>query len=191
MLRCGGCGPLDLDAGGVHEWRHELHEGAGVGRPRRGVAIEAAVEDIVQAVGQGPVRGAWKLEGPCWRRTRDELVEHGAQGVDVSGGAGSGAFEHLGRHVGDRAGDAGEAPRERQRQAQLGGVENSSQAEVTHQHALGVVFDEDVGWLQVAMDHAAVVGVGHGVGDGGHHGHGLLPRHLATGDDQVLGQVTS
>ncbi len=101
------------------------------------------------------------------RAAGDDVVQDRAQQVDIAGDADLGrlAHGHLGRHVGRRAGDIGDRRRlgDRERQAPV------------HQHHLAEIPEHHVLGFQVAVQHAAGVGKGDGVG------------HLHQ-DLQVLGQ---
>ena len=77
--------------------------------------------------------------------SREELVEDEAERVDVAPDRHLASFELLGRHVGGRAGDA------------LGHRTGRGEAEVHDADPAGAV-EHDVRGLQIAMDHAALVG---------------------------------
>ena len=134
-----------------------------------------------EAVGVGIERGADGLGGRCLPRRRrvaacQELVQQHAERVDVRGGADRLAAQLL------RGGVVG-----RQRTHALAGelvrvvprigLEQLGDAEVEQLHVTFAV-DQDVAWLDVAVDHEMAVRVGNGLEHDTKERHALGHAHL-------------
>ena len=112
-----------------------------------------------------------------------QFVEHHAQGVNVGARVHGAALQLFGRQVVRRAGHR--TVQRRQRAA----VGHAGDAEVQHLGSVALV-QKDVGRLDVAMHHAAQVGVSQRVGHAAHQLRGLAGRGLpALG--QALAQVAA
>ena len=104
--------------------------------------------------GQRGGRGGLALE---WRPGAKRFVQHHAEGVDVGATIEPLASDLFRREVLDRA-QHGAGLRH------VGIVPDLGDPEVGHHHA-AVLAQQDVGWLDVAMDEAGLVGGTQGVGD--------------------------
>jgi len=111
--------------------------------------------------------------GVEWHAARDHFVQHHAERVDVGTVVGAFAANLLGRNVGRRADDG-----------PSGGVvlpaEDLRHAEV-HEDGLARGVDHHVGRFEVAVDHAALVSVMHGIAHGGHDADGFVKRQALAG----------
>ena len=148
--------------------------GSGSGRPglRCRQRATTAASWARRPAGAGPGAGPWPFM--CWAMIASWLspVKGGApgqhfeqdraQGVDVGARVAALAFDLLGGHViggAHRGGQVGVGDAVRafgQRQAKV------------HDHRLAFRGDQDVLRLQVAVDHAVLVAVGHAIGDLAH-----------------------
>src|SRR5262249_57899263 len=116
------------------------------------------------------------------RRAGGQLVEDGAQRVDVRGRAGlfGAAGGLLGGHVGRRAQDGARGGQRRL-------VQPPRQAEVSYLRR-AILGEQDVGRLEVSVDDVLVVGRLRGPGEGLDQG-GRLAR--LPGPAHLIGQVTA
>ena len=132
------------------------------------------------------------LSPPNGARPVKQRVQHGAQAVDVAGGGhgAAAAAGLLGRHVRRRAED-------RPGLGELDvGLDLLRQPEVGDVR-MALVVDQDVGRLEVAVQDAAGVGVGHRLGRLGHQAGGgprvvlvaAQQRHEAAAGDQLHAEV--
>ena len=110
------------------------------------------------------------------RPARQQLIQRGAERIDIAPRAGLVAADLLGCHEAGRAEHRadlrlqavrGRRDLERCARVRIVLADHLREAPVDH-HGLAELADEDVRGLEVAVDHAAAVRVGHGVDRGEH-----------------------
>ena len=152
-----------------------------------GVVVHGALQEGAQGRGQvgevedgGAGREVDVGGGLGGEAAEEEGVEEGAEGVDIDAVVGSAAAVDLG---GDVAGGAADGPG-----ALAGGGEDLGEAEVEDLDEVGVVVAGDpeaVLRLDVAVDHAALVGGREGAGDLAGDREGAGPRERALAGEQA------
>lgn len=135
-------------AGGLrgHGLQHDVVEVEGDALGSRGTAAGGSEFRIGQALEGGGV----------WGDIGEQLIEDGAEAIDVGGGGDGVAAELLGARILGREEELGDGLIE------IGGDELGD-AEI-EEAGVAAVVDQDVAGLDVAMDNEALVGVGDGFG---------------------------
>jgi hypothetical protein len=143
--------------------RHEVRR-----RARRGLG------ERLDVVGARLVHDLGRAHAGDRRQAREQLVEHRAERVDIALQIGRLAARLLGRHEAGRTEHRADLRAQRLvvavvelavwrvRLRAIGLADDLREAPVDD-HGLAVLADEDVRGLEIAVDHAALVGMRHGI----------------------------